>query len=80
MYKMRKLNNKGSVSVELAFVVPIVLGIIVLIIYTFLDGKMEGELQCDNYTALYVESEDKIYGEVKDRLWRWQIYGDILYE
>ncbi len=80
MYKMCKLNNKGSAVIELSFIMPIVLGIIVLLIYAFLDLREESKSQCDKYTALYVESEEKIYGDVNDKLWRWQLYGDILWE
>lgn len=80
MYKVCKLNDKGSAVIELSFIMPIVFGIIVLLIYAFLDLKEESKNQCDKYTALYVESEEKIYGDTDDTLWRWQLYGDILRE
>lgn len=80
MYKMCKLDNRGSTTIEMSIIMPIVLAIIVLLIQTFIDAKEIGENQCDTYTKLYVESEEKIYGEVSDRLWRWQLYGDVLCE
>lgn len=80
MYKMCKLDNRGSTTIEMSIIMPIVLAIIVLLIQTFIDAKEIGENQRDTYTKLYVESEEKIYGEVSDRLWRWQLYGDVLCE
>lgn len=80
MYKMCKLNDKGSAAIEMSFIMPIVFGILVLLIYTFLDLQEQSSNQCDRYTALYVESEEKIYGDTDDKLWRWQLYGDILWE
>ncbi len=80
MFKVRGLNNRGSATVEMCFIMPIVLGVIVMLIHTFLSCKIQGETQCNEYTAIYVSSEEKVYGEVSDRLRRWQLYGDVVWE
>jgi len=74
------LNNRGSGVVETSLVIPVVFFIIVMIIQIFVGCKPQGKRQCDENTDLFVASEEMIYGEAKDRLWRWQLYGDILQE
>ena len=73
-------NHKGSAVVEMTIIMPIVFAIIVLVIFSFLNCKQAGETQCTGYTKLYVESEEKSFGNASDRLRRLQFYGDVLCE
>lgn len=79
---MRKLreNNRGSITVEMSFIIPIVIGIIMLIIFTFMKSKSDAEVQSADYIELYLYDEEMIYGKCSDRLRRWQLYGDVLCE
>lgn len=80
MWKMYRLNNRGSSVVEASFIIPIVFFIIVMIIQIFISCKAEGEQQSDANVSVFLENSELIYGEAADRLWRWQLYGDILQE
>lgn len=68
MFKVRKLNfnsNKGSATVELCFVLPVVLWICVNIIFLFLDVIGDGRTQGDGYTAIYTYTDDQMRLEGK---------------
>ena len=73
-------DNKGSTVIEMCFIMPIILGIVVLIIFTLIKNKDYAKNQCDNYTQLYLYEDSMIYGECQERLRRWQLYGDVLCE
>lgn len=79
MHKLR-IGNKGSITVEMSFIVPIIIGIIMLIIFTLIKSKEDAQWQSDNYVGLYLYDEEMIQGECSDRLRRWQLYGDVLSE
>lgn len=71
------LDNKGSITVEMCFVMPIVICIIMLLISVILRGVDEGEVLGTNQLATY---ENYDFDLCTDRLRRWQLYGDILWE
>ncbi|MBE5943967.1 MAG: pilus assembly protein [Lachnospiraceae bacterium] len=75
-----KLNNSGSITVEMSFIMPIVIGIVMLVIFTLISSRDDVQTQVDKYTELYLYSEEMIYGECSDRLRRWQFYGDAIFE
>lgn len=54
MFKMRKLkNNNGNTTVEMCFLLPIVLWICVNVIFVFLDVIGDAVLQGECYVAIY---------------------------
>lgn len=63
MFKMCKLNfmrqNRGSATVEMCFVLPIVLWIVVNVIYIFLDVIGDSASQGECYSAIYMYSEEQ---------------------
>lgn len=82
MFKMLGLNmnNRGSITVEMSFIMPIVFGILIMCIHMFLVGKESGEKQMNEYTGIYLYDDEIRYGEVADRLRRWQLYGNVFSE
>ncbi len=79
MYKLR-MGNKGSITVEMSFIMPIVIGIVMLIIFTLIKSKDDAQFQSENYVELYLYDGDMIQGGCSDRLRRWQLYGDVFSE
>ncbi|MBQ8412306.1 MAG: hypothetical protein IJX12_01675 [Lachnospiraceae bacterium] len=82
MFKMwRKVtNDRGSITLEMMFIMPLVIFIIVASVFLLKSSIFHGEEQCIKNTELYVYSEDKVYGEAADNLRRWQVYGNVLRE
>ena len=56
MFKMHQLtekNNKGNATVEMCFIMPIILWICVNVIYIFMDVIGDGVTQGECYLAIY---------------------------
>lgn len=105
MYEIKKLNNRGSMTVEVTLVMPIVLFVIYLVISLFVSFVGYGQDYGRCYSTIYSynnrsSNEGYIINEKKysvsidynenhyeteqdictDRLRRWQLYGDVLWE
>ncbi len=57
-------NNKGSAVIELCFIMPMLLGIIVLCVFIFIDSINDSSIRSEVYTTLYTynldaDAEDK---------------------
>lgn len=119
-------DNKGSATIEISLIMPIILCILAMFILLFIDSVSDGIIHGEIYTAIYtydetvgsahmdnevrsrlsdmllgqeekldimvVKTNDSIginadgihrkteYGICTERLRRWQLYGDILWE
>ena len=58
---MKQGRNRGSTTVEMCFVMPIILGILVMVIYLMFDAVNDSIVRGNCYTAIYT------YREVKGR-------------
>ena len=64
MFKMHQLtekNNKGNATVEMCFIMPIILWICVNVIYIFMDVIGDGVTQGECYLAIYTYIDIIIY-------------------
>lgn len=50
--------NQGSSVVELSLIMPVIFGILVLVIWLFLDTVTDGLVQQDGYCTIYTFRED----------------------
>lgn len=61
------MNNKGSSVVEVSLIMPIVLGMLVLVIFLFLDTINDGRVQQDGYSIIYTyQQRDGLQGYLDD--------------
>ena len=112
------MGNKGSSVVEISLIMPIIFGILVLVIFLFLDTVRDGLVQQEGYSVIYTyqegaglreqleemkntEARDAEQAVISDgnyryekeghvcitevdvcsnRLRRWQVYGNIVWE
>lgn len=112
------MGNKGSSVVEMSLIMPIIFGIVVMVIFLFLDTVRDGLVQQEGYSVIYTYQEgvglreqleemknaktrdagqavisDGNYRYEKEghvcitevdvcsnRLRRWQVYGNIVWE
>lgn len=111
-----KMNNRGSSVVEISLIMPIIFGVLVLVLFLFLDTIKDGLVQQDGYCIIYtykkesdaqsesgdpVKEQEEGTGHITDgryryennghvfitetdvctdRLRRWQVYGNIVWE
>ena len=51
--KRSKIGDEGSSVVELSLIMPVILGILVLVLWLFLDTVTDGRMQQDGYCTIY---------------------------
>lgn len=56
---MKQGRNRGSTTVEMCFVMPIILGILVMVIYLMFDAVNDSIVRGNCYTAIYTYRGDK---------------------
>lgn len=48
-----KIRNRGSATIELCFVMPVIICVVMALIFLFLDSVRDADIQSENYSALY---------------------------
>ena len=56
----RKIGNEGSSVVEMSLVMPVIFGILVLVLWLFLDTVTDGRTQQDGYCTIYTYQKGTI--------------------
>lgn len=56
----RKMGNEGSSVVEMSLVMPVIFGILVLVLWLFLDTVTDGRTQQDGYCTIYTYQKGTI--------------------
>lgn len=51
------MGNKGSSVVEMSLIMPIIFGIVVMVIFLFLDTVRDGLVQQEGYSVIYTYQE-----------------------
>lgn len=51
--KRKESKNRGSATLELCFVMPIIICVIMALIFLFLDSVKDADIQSENYSVLY---------------------------
>lgn len=102
------MGNKGNTIVEISLVMPIVFGVVVMVLFLFLDTVQDARIQQEGYSVIYTyQTGDAIETETweeeklekheitlrkeghvfvtetdvcSNRLRRWQVYGNIVWE
>ena len=113
-----EMDNKGSSVVELSIIMPVIISILIMVIFLFVDTIRDGLVQQDGYSVIYTyqekggwkensgqmrkneeseethavisdglcrfEKEGHVFvtevGVCSNRLRRWQVYGNIVWE